>query len=61
LLNEDRGEKEIRKYGNKEIKLAIFVFYTPFPTFPHGGRSRIQSFPIRWDGKGGSLEYNRSN
>jgi len=43
-------------YRQSILKLAIFVINTPFPTFPYGGRSRKQSSPLRWNGKGDIIE-----
>jgi hypothetical protein len=43
-------------FGNQK-KLAIFVIYTPFPTFPHGGRSRNKASHLGGTGKG--VIYNK--
>ena len=36
---------------NKTKNVTILI--TPFPAFPHGGRSKNQPFPLGGNGKGG--------
>jgi hypothetical protein len=55
MIEDEICSENIKKndYRQSVIKFPIFVIYTPFPTFPQGGRSAEQSFsPVGETGKG---------